>query len=592
MKVSALFFTRRAAVWLLLVVFVALLIGQFVTRGGGDAGLVAMPPTSALVDQTPLITARRVAAEAYSPAERQEATEALRIADHEVDQAFATALREAGIPTTPPKGEARTVLQKIAALETKIDAEKQHLDALTQAAPKAADQDEAAQQVALAQAQLELDTDELDDLHQDLIRLGADKRAKIQQALDERESVQKQSAPMPPADSGVESSQSLESLPGKIRALFEIEARERELAAASADATKAAALLMQQHEDLEKKTDSSIQNAASDAAPSDTIEAMHVLADQRKTMMEYDSRIHDEQQLATIYQAWRQTAAARERSVIHRIFLALTIIAALLLLMVLGTILIRRRLARNLEDRRRLGHLRIVVELVVQLLAFALILVVIFGPPKQVPAIIGLATAGVTIVMKDFIVAFIGWFPLMGKNGIRVGDWVEINGVSGEVVEIGMLRTILLETGNWADAGHPTGRRVTFMNSFAIEGRYFNFSTSGQWLWDELRVTVPRGGDAYDRIESIRQLVAETTREDATVAEQEWRKATKDEALKGFSAAPALDLRPASDGIEVTVRYITRAQKRYEVRSKLYQDLIRVLHYESTPKLDSEVRTL
>ena len=78
----------------------------------------------------------------------------------------------------------------------------------------------------------------------------------------------------------------------------------------------------------------------------------------------------------------------------------------------------------------------------------------------------------------------------MGRNGIRVGDWVEINGVGGEVVEISLLRTTLLETGNWTDSGHPTGRKVTFVNSFAIEGHYFNFSTSGQWLWDELTVSV------------------------------------------------------------------------------------------------------
>ena len=59
------------------------------------------------------------------------------------------------------------------------------------------------------------------------------------------------------------------------------------------------------------------------------------------------------------------------------------------------------------------------------------------------------------------------------KNGIRAGDWVEINGVGGEVVEIGLFRTALLETGNWTDKGHPTGRRVTFINNFAITGQYF-----------------------------------------------------------------------------------------------------------------------
>ena len=99
--------------------------------------------------------------------------------------------------------------------------------------------------------------------------------------------------------------------------------------------------------------------------------------------------------------------------------------------------------------------------------------------------------------MKDFIVGFFGWFVLMGKDGIRAGDWVEINGVGGEVLKVGFLHTVLLETGNWTDAGHPTGRKVSFVNSFAIEGHYFNFSTSGQWLWDEIEVQVPEDADPY-----------------------------------------------------------------------------------------------
>ena len=91
----------------------------------------------------------------------------------------------------------------------------------------------------------------------------------------------------------------------------------------------------------------------------------------------------------------------------------------------------------------------------------------IFGPPTQISTIIGLATAGLTVVLKDFIVAFFGWFVLMGRHGLRIGDWVEILGVSGEVIEIGLLRTVILEMGNWGDTGHPTGRRVGFNNSFA-----------------------------------------------------------------------------------------------------------------------------
>ena len=154
---------------------------------------------------------------------------------------------------------------------------------------------------------------------------------------------------------------------------------------------------------------------------------------------------------------------------------------------------LERLLGKTSLDRRQVETLRTVTRVSLQVFAVLLILLVIFGTPSQLGTFLGLAGAGLTVALKDFIVGFLGWFVLMGKNGIRLGDWVEINGVTGEVVELGMFHTVLLETGNWTDSGHPTGRRVTFTNSFAIEGHYFNFSTSGQWLWDELQVVLPAG---------------------------------------------------------------------------------------------------
>src|SRR5262249_27165395 len=146
--------------------------------------------------------------------------------------------------------------------------------------------------------------------------------------------------------------------------------------------------------------------------------------------------------------------------------------------------------ARLRLDRRQVQSLHGVTRVAFQVVTLLLILLVIFGPPSQLGTFLGLAGGGLTVALKDFILGFLGWFVLMGKNGVRLGDWVEINGVTGEVVELGMFHTVLLETGNWTDSGHPTGRRVTFTNGFAIEGHYFNFSTSGQWLWDELQVVL------------------------------------------------------------------------------------------------------
>jgi small-conductance mechanosensitive channel len=239
--------------------------------------------------------------------------------------------------------------------------------------------------------------------------------------------------------------------------------------------------------------------------------------------------------------------------------------------------------ARLELDQQKLLTLRSVAHIVTRAVGAILILLIIFGIPSQLATVIALAGAGLTVAMKDFIVGFFGWFILMGKNGIRHGDWVEINGVSGEVIEVGLFHTVLLETGNWNDAGHPTGRRVTFVNSYAIEGHYFNFSTSGQWLWDEMQLSIPVDKDPYLMVDEIQKIVAKETEANARVAEQEWGSMGTARGIRPFSAGPAISVRPGNMGFEITVRYVTRANERHQQRSKIYHDLVDLMCSKNIP---------
>jgi small-conductance mechanosensitive channel len=296
-----------------------------------------------------------------------------------------------------------------------------------------------------------------------------------------------------------------------------------------------------------------------------------------KALASLDKRIGDQKQLAENYGNWIEAVAAKQRAVVHRALIGLAIILAILLIGIFFDSWLERLLGKTSLDRRQVETMRTVTRVSVQICAVIFILLVIFGPPGQLGTFLGLAGAGLTVALKDFIVGFIGWFALMGKNGIRLGDWVEINGVTGEVVEIGPFHTVLLETGNWTDSGHPTGRRVTFTNSFAIEGHYFNFSTTGQWLWDELQVVLPSGKDPYPIVEAIRKKVEEETRESGQQAEQEWRRAASSRDMSGFSAVPAISVKPVLGGVEVAVRYITRANERFALRSKLNRAAVQLL---------------
>jgi small-conductance mechanosensitive channel len=345
-----------------------------------------------------------------------------------------------------------------------------------------------------------------------------------------------------------------------------------EQAKAQADADAAA--LSAQHADLEKRLSTAGTANAQDTEAKSRVARMaqmHALAQIHSIL---DDRVQAQKQLSSVYSQWYEQVRRQRGIVLHLILQSVAFIAFLLLCASLISAAIRKLLDRLHLDRRNLITLRTIAALTVQIITILFVLLIIFGAPSQLPTILGIATAGITVVFQGFILAFFGWFILMGKNGIRVGDWVEINGVGGEVVEIGLFRTSLLETGNWTDKGHPTGRRVSFMNSFAISGQYFNFSTLGQWLWDEIRVTLPSTPRTYQVIAAINKTLTEETAGDSKQAEAEWQRATHQQGLSHFGVHPTVDLRPAASGVEVVVRYVTRAGDRFATRNRLYQTVL------------------
>jgi small-conductance mechanosensitive channel len=251
---------------------------------------------------------------------------------------------------------------------------------------------------------------------------------------------------------------------------------------------------------------------------------------------------------------------------------------------------VRRLMAHPALDRRQMHTLRGVVESGIQVLGAVLILLVIFGTPQQTPTILGLGTAALTIALQDFIVAFLGWFVLVGKNGIHVGHWVEINGVGGVVTEVGLFSTTMLETGTLADKGHPTGRRITFLNSFAIRGQFFNFTTTGQWMWDEITVNMPASEDIHAVVERIDAAVRAETEENTRIAEQEWKRGTGKDDFGRFSASLAVNLRPSATSIDIVVRYVTRASERFEMRNRLNQRVVELLREQPKPERTEDIQ--
>ena len=537
-----------------------------------------------IVDVSPWQTAQALAPLAYSAEEKEFAQEAERLADHEVDQAFASALRQATLDAQhiTLSGDALDLSKRVVQLQQLIAQDNDDVQTITEylkaPPPKNAKAEYDQGDLQVSKAQLDLDKDELADAQQDLDRASGDQTSQIQAELNSHE------ASMREYDKQVRqggvvaaiSERRYGTMAGRFSAWFKLGSRydllQQALQRSRTDVTN----LTSQHNALEAKVNGMAAIKTDDL--DQKLQAIKDRTTERQILSITDNRIQTDQQLVTVYGKWAAQVQLQRRIVLHLILQSLALIAWIGIGMVLCDALVRKLMANRVVDSRRAQTLRSIFELLIQVVGAALILMVIFGFPRETPTILGLATAALTIALQDFIIAFLGWFVLIGKNGIHVGDWVEINGVGGEVVDVRLFSTTLLETGTLADKGLPTGRRITFMNGYAIRGQYFNFSTSGQWMWDEITLTLPASENVHEILERIQKAVESETEKNATLAEQEWKRGSHGDRLSRFSATAVENLRPSASGIDVLVRYVTRASERFEQRNRLYQKLLDVLH--------------
>ena len=558
------------------------------------------PVRQRLVDQTPLLTARSLVPSAQTVEEKDLARQAERLANHEVDLAFTDALLRAASAPVPDTPEIRELSNQKAAAQAALEADRQAIARLTreQAKAQGARRDALDDQLEVAKAQLELDKDELEAAAEELGQAGGDPQARIRRLKEAHEAADRESseAMVPERQSSFFRPGSLVArlgdLTGQVR-------KYRRLVQARQEALDKVQTLTKRRETIAESARKEAEdreaakywasNLVKDSATDEggpgreqtkaAVSYLRQYGDSQRRLSDMGRRIQDQQGLAETYGNWMGLVDGYRTAALHGLLdRVLWILGLIFAAYASGLLLNGLRRRPKAGERNEASTPRAVLKVILKVICVLAIGFVIFGMPAQPTTVFGLAGAGLTVALKDFIVAFFGWFILMGRNGIRVGDWVEIRGVGGEVVEIGLLRTVVLETGNWTDSEHPTGRRVAFVNNFAIEGHFFNFSTSGRWMWDELRVLIPHGQDPYPIMDGVQKLVVEQTEANARLAEQDWKKATARYRVETFTTTPGLFVLPTLHGIEIKARYITRATERDVTRLRLNRAMVELMH--------------
>jgi small-conductance mechanosensitive channel len=589
---------------------------------GLNAGVLSL-------NQRYLATARRLASTATTLDERNAAKAALKDADHELDLQYAYALQRASLEPVPQTPEIRSIRERITRIKTAIGTRTTEVSQIKAAAERVRGMRHATleDQLDVAQAELSLLQEMLADAKDDLIQAGGDQQARLQKlkTQDATASHAADTYRFPPLQSMAPSPSFLAKCSiwrSFHRNSLQIQQAQKEASAAAAALSlprnslqKQLAGEQEQRSALEKReltpeqiasliavirhpsARESSRQATPSAKPSPNssgtssgtsasdlaIMLIRRISTERIMLRILDNRIGAMNVLASAYLKWSAVVSSTERSVLHAILVDGLWLVLLVTFAFFLSRLTERLFAGLSLERKQKTTLQAMLRISVRLVIVIVILMVIFGEPSHLSTVLGLAGAGLAVALQDFVLSFCGWFVLMGRHGIHVGDWIEINpnsftGVRGEVVEITLFRTVLLETGNWTEPGHPTGRQVAFMNMYAVSGYYFNFSTAGQWLWDELEVAIPRSQNPYPLVEQVRALVAKETQPRAHLAEREWQHVSRRYGTKLFSAQPTVNVKHTDSGVVAIIRYMTRVDERTAARHRLNDDILKLFH--------------
>jgi small-conductance mechanosensitive channel len=263
------------------------------------------------------------------------------------------------------------------------------------------------------------------------------------------------------------------------------------------------------------------------------------------------------------------------------------------LLIALGVVLIigevwRRTILRYVHDPRRRYQFLLMRRIV---LWIAVALVLIFAFVTEIGAVAtfaGLITAGVAVALQNVIVSIVGYFFLIGKYGIRVGDRVQVGGVSGEVVDIGLVRFHLLEMSDAATEAEPTGRVVAFSNSvvFQATAGLFKQLPGIDFSWRELVLQFAPDSDFHTLRDRVHKAIDTAYSDYRDSLDSQRRR--MEMSLSSISAAelkPRMRVHFTTSAIEVIVRFPVVVDKAGEIDERIVGEVFAAIAREPKLKL-------
>jgi small-conductance mechanosensitive channel len=235
---------------------------------------------------------------------------------------------------------------------------------------------------------------------------------------------------------------------------------------------------------------------------------------------------------------------------------------------------LQARAPKYVSNRRMLSSVKQAVTFLGYVAAIILVGIIFSDQLPGVTVTLGLAGAGIAFALQEVIASVAGWIAISFGQFYIVGDRVELGGIRGDVIQIGVLRTTLMEIGEWVRADQYNGRTVRIANSLVFRDPVYNYSEQISFIWDEITIPVRYGSDHRLAREILLRAADEIVGASVRALESEWEIVRQKYPLEHASVKPSVFLVADDNWMHVTLRYPVDAKQRRLIHDRLF---VRVL---------------
>lgn len=248
--------------------------------------------------------------------------------------------------------------------------------------------------------------------------------------------------------------------------------------------------------------------------------------------------------------------------------------------------------SRKIRDAKARYSFRKTIQLLFILISFVVVLRIWIPNPQALLVAYGLVAAGVAIALQDVFKNFAGSLFVFASGIYRVGDRIEVNSLFGDVIDIGLFYTSLIELREWVDGDQTTGRITLLPNSYVLNSAVHNYTKDHGLIWDEIELPITHTSDWKKAIEIIRPIADERTAEMAARAKKEIPKLERRYFLSKRSFEPNIFVTPTDNWIMLRVRYAVDVKERRSVRNALYESILEQVQQVPTITIASQTLTI